>query len=128
MKLDLHEYQQSQLDKKESNSKQGSENDVQGQVEKKRIRKVMNLYQGIDKKFESQHHLKRIGTPALAILDQDMPSQPPHKNSRSVALSHFKCVFDQDPEMTRQQNEEREYKIYKRKIHTKPTDFLEEMH
>lgn len=57
-----------------------------------------------------------------------MPSQPPHKNTRSVALSHFKCVFDQDPEMTRQQNEEREYKIYKRKIHTKPTDFLEEMH
>lgn len=56
--------------------------DLKTRLEHKRVKKVMNLYQGIDKKFEKEHHVKRIGTPAISILDQDMPSQPPHKNSK----------------------------------------------
>ena len=38
------------------------------------------------------------------------------------------CPFDKNPELTRQQTQQHEQKLYKRKVHHKAIDFLEEMH
>lgn len=66
-------------------------------------------------KFDRDVQVNRCGTPAMDMDDKDMPSPPPQKTSRSLALLPCTSVFDKDPEKTRRELDEAESKSYRKK-------------
>ena len=53
--------------------------------QKKKVKKLLFLYQGESKRIETELRLRREGTPVEQMVD-DVPSPPPQKNSKSMSL------------------------------------------
>lgn len=86
----------------------------------------MFLYHGIDQKIDKDLRISQTGTPALDMLD-DMPSPPPQKNSKSMALLPCSSeVEDDEKDKSKKDGEDIQKNLKKRDF--RPRDYLGEIH
>jgi hypothetical protein len=74
-----------------SEKRKGSEKQSKAEVQKEmdRVKKLMNLYEGHDLKFDRLTQVKRSGTPVFDIPPQELPSPVAAKNSKNSAVLPF---------------------------------------
>ena len=65
-------------------------------------------------KIDKDLRVRRHGTPVTDMVD-DIPSPPPQKNSKSLALLKEPTIVETEAEMTKKESEELERKLNKRK-------------
>lgn len=86
-------YKLSLNDKKPASEKLNKE-EVQKEME--RIKKLTNLYEGHDLKFDRLTKVRRAGTPVEKIQSTELPSPVATKNSKNSALLPFTKARDSD--------------------------------
>ena len=81
---------------------------------RKRVKKLLFLYQGLDLKIDKDLRVRRQGTPVEDMVD-DIPSPPPQKNSKSLALLKEPTVVIETAEIEKKDSDEPGPKIKSKK-------------
>jgi hypothetical protein len=78
--------------------------------DRQKLKKLLFLQQGINPKIDRDLRIRRFGTP-VNEMENDIPSPPPQKNSKSLALLPCQLLDEQKDFQSKKDQDDLERKI-----------------